>query len=46
MNRLKEISRYVRLTIDKLPGIRANMVRFDDNWQELEFGELVHSLRK
>ena len=46
MNKLKEISRYVRLTMDKLPGIRANLVKFDDNWQELEFGELVDSLRR
>ena len=31
---LKDIKGYVRLTLDKLPGIRADLVRLDDNWQE------------
>ena len=36
MNKLKEINGYMRLTLDKLPGIRADLVRLDDNWQEWE----------
>ena len=36
----------VRLTLDKLPGIRADQVRLDDNWQELGFPQLVEALRK
>ena len=29
--KLKDIKGYVRLTLDKLPGIRADLVRFDEN---------------
>ena len=46
MNKLKEINGYVRLTLDKLPGIRADLVRLDDNWQEWDFAKLVDSLRR
>ena len=31
MNKTKEINGYVRLTLDKLPCIRADLVRLDDN---------------
>ena len=37
MNKLEEINGYVRLTLDKLPGIRANLVRIDEDWQEWTF---------
>ena len=37
---------YVRLTLDRLPGIRADLVRLDDNWQEWDFCQLVDSLRR
>ena len=30
MGKLKEINDYVRLTLDKLQGIRADLVRTDD----------------
>ena len=46
MNKLKEINGYVRFALDKLPGIRADLVRLDDNWQELGFTKLVDSLRR
>ena len=32
MKKLKHIKGYVRLNLDKLPGIRANLVILDDNW--------------
>ena len=32
MGKLKEINGYVRLTLDKLQGIRADLVRTDDDW--------------
>ena len=35
---------YVRLTLNKLPAIRADLVRLD--WQEWEFHYLVEALRK
>ncbi|XP_057302720.1 uncharacterized protein LOC130636888 [Hydractinia symbiolongicarpus] len=34
MGKLKEINGYVRLTLDKLPSIRADLVKLDDDWQE------------
>ena len=41
MGRKKDIRGKVRLTLDKLPGIRADLVRLDDNWQEWRFPQLV-----
>ena len=46
MSKLKEIDGYVRLTLDKLPSIRASLVRLDDNWQKLDLAKLVGSLRR
>ena len=45
MNKLKEIMLYVKLTLDKLPGIHADLVRLDEDWQEWTFSQLVDSLR-
>ena len=44
MNKPKEINDYVRLTLDNLLGIRADLVRLDDNWQKWVFAKLVDSL--
>ncbi len=46
MGKLREVTGYVRLTLDKLPGIRADLVRMDDDWQEWGFSQLVEALRK
>ena len=46
MGKEKDIRGYVRLTLDKLPGIRADLVRLDDNWQECGFPQLVEGLLK
>ena len=46
MNKLKEINAYMKLTLDKLPSIRADLVRLDDNWQEWDFAKQVDSLRR
>ena len=32
--------------MDKLPGIRADLVRLDDSWQDWGFCELAEALRK
>jgi hypothetical protein len=40
------VSGYVRMTIDKLEGIRNDLVRTDDDWQEWKFPELIEALRK
>ena len=34
------------MTLDKLPGIRTNLVRIDEDWQEWTFPQLVDALRK
>ena len=37
---------YVRSTLDKLEGIRGDLVRTDDGWQMWDFPQLVEALRK
>ena len=46
IRKLNEIKSYVRNTLEKLPGIRADLVRLDDSWQDCGFSELVKALRK
>ena len=46
MHKLRDIKEYVRLTLDKLREIRADLVRLGDEWQEWDFPKLVESLRK
>ena len=42
----KGIRGYVRPTLDKLPGIKSDLVRLDDNWQEWRFAQLVQALKQ
>ena len=46
MGKLKEIKGYVRLTLDKLPGIKSDLVRKDDKWQDWDFETLTKELSK
>ena len=46
LGRLRDINGYVRMTIDKLEGIRGDLVRNDDDWQEWDFPHLTEALRK
>ena len=46
MGKLQEINGYVRLLINRLPGIRSELVINDDNWQEWDFPRFVEALRK
>lgn len=46
LGKLKEIGGFVRATLDKLPAIRPDLVRLDDEWQQWGFPQLVESLRK
>ena len=46
MGKDKDIRGYVRLTLDKLPCLRADLVRMDNNWKEWRFPQLVEALRK
>ena len=46
MGKLREMNGYVRMTLDKLIGTRADLVQTDDNWQEWKFTHLMEALRK
>ena len=41
MPKLRDIKGFMRLTLDKLPGIKADLVRLDDEWRERDFPKLV-----
>ena len=45
MGELKEINKYVQFTLDKC-GIRTDLVRADDNWQNWGLNELIQEIRK
>ena len=44
MGKLKVINGYVRLALDKLQGIREDLVRINDGWQGWKFPQLVEAL--
>ena len=46
LRKLNEIKGSVRNALDKLPGIRAYLVRLDDSWQDWRFCELIEALIK
>ena len=46
MAKLKRTSGYVRSTLEKLPGIWADLVRLDSDWQEWKFGQFAETLRQ
>ena len=46
LGKLDEIGGFVRGTLDKLPDIRADLVRLDDKWQQWNYPQLVESLRQ
>ena len=40
MDNVKDINGYVKITLDKLPGIPADLLRLDDDWQDCGFTQL------
>ena len=46
LGKLQNINGFVRHTLDKLSGIRSELVRSDDDWQEWTYVELVEALKK
>ena len=46
MGKLKEINGCVRFALDNLCGIRADLVRTDNTWQNWGFHELTEAIRK
>ena len=46
MGKIKTIIGYVRIVLDKLSGVTADLVRNDENWKEWEFPELIQASRR
>ena len=46
MGKIMKVNGYVTMTLDKLEGIRRDLVRSDDGWQEWDFPQLLEALRK
>ena len=46
MGRLKEINGNVRITLDKLPQVRPNLVMLDNDWKDWQFRDLVNALKQ
>ena len=46
MGKLQNINGFVRHTLGKLSGIKSELVRSDDDWQEWTYVELVKALKK
>lgn len=46
MGKIREVNGYVRMTLDKLEGIRGDLVRTDDKSQDWDFPHLLEALRK
>ena len=46
MGKIKGMNGYVRVTLDKLQGIRVDLVGNNDNWQDWKFQQSVKALEK
>ena len=42
--KLKGVNGFVQMSIDKLEGIRGDLVRTDDDWQEWDFPNFLDTL--
>ncbi|XP_068738114.1 uncharacterized protein [Montipora capricornis] len=45
MGKLDQVNGNVPMTLDKLPGIRGDLVRTDDSWENWDFVKLFEALR-
>ena len=45
LGKLSDVNGHVRLTLNKLPGIRGDLVRTELEWKEWNFTQLVAALR-
>ena len=45
MGKLEQVNGYVAMTLDKLPGIRGDLVRTDPSWENWIFEKLTEALR-
>ena len=44
LGKLQEVNGYVRLTLNKVPGIRGDLVRTEPKWKDWTFTDLVKAL--
>ena len=45
IGKLDQVNRNVPMTLDKLPGIKGDLVRTDDTWESWDFVKLCEALR-
>lgn len=45
LGKLSQVNGYVSMTLDKLPGIRGDLVRTDDAWESWDFVKLSDAVR-
>ena len=45
LGKLEQVRGNVRMTLDKLDGIRADLTRTDEKWKEWDFNDLLEALR-
>ena len=46
LGKLREVSGNVRAVLDKLKGIKAELVRGQDGWQEWDFSQLLQAIKR
>ena len=46
LGQVKSINGYIRLLLDRLPGVQSDLVRSDENCADWEFPHLVEALRR
>ena len=45
LNKLEQVNGAVSMTLDKLPGIRGDLVRTDPDWERWDFAQLSEAIR-
>ena len=45
LGKLKEVKGYVRMSIDKLPRLRRDLIRTGENWQVWDFSKFIYALQ-
>jgi len=46
LGRLRDVTGNVRAVLEKLKGIRADLVQGQDGWQEWDFAQLIQALKR
>ena len=46
LGKVREVNGYTRMTLDKLEGVRGDLVCTDEDWQEWNFPQLIKALQQ